>query len=282
MTPSPVIMLCNGASLPVALSSAKPFINLDYRTSVTNFQNVHLGLPDFIRRVNYIPDRILDLLEIAAYIYSGDRLVSRGQKDDVEYHSWARHFHYVIKVRDYDFWNQARIKTLLSEALVFLSGDASYSFTFEAGHSTSRVDLFDKEEFQLQAAPDTQVLLFSGGLDSLTGALERLEASTGYVYLVSHQSQTGVARTQNQLYQALSARFPQRVKHYKFRCSLRQVKAREETQRTRSFLYNSIAFALTNTLRLNEFYIHENGITGINFARRQDGINARASRTTHP
>ena len=41
-------------------------------------QNVHITLPDFVRRIYHLPDRFLDLLEIAAYVFSADRLVSKG------------------------------------------------------------------------------------------------------------------------------------------------------------------------------------------------------------
>ena len=48
------------------------------------------------------------------------------------------------------------------------------------------------------------------------------------------------------------------------------------------FLYTSIAYALSYALNQKEIIVYENGITSINFPKRQDQINARASRTTHP
>ena len=54
---------------------------------------------------------------------------SRGSKDNVEYHSWSRLFHFAIKVRDFDFWNMPDVKEKLKEALVFMSGDRAYHFT---------------------------------------------------------------------------------------------------------------------------------------------------------
>lgn len=276
------LIVCNGAS-PGNLSQGSHDIYLEYRAEKSQKQNVKIRLPDFVRQVNHLPSRILDLLEIAAYIYSGDRLVLRGNKDAVEYHGWARRLHYVFRVRDYGFWSDHRVSQLLSDALTFLTGDESYEFTFEGGHQTGQTSLFDREEFQLKADPDTHVLLFSGGLDSLSGAIEGLTSdNTGPVYLVSHQGQPGTVRTQNQLYKVLSSRFPDRIKHYKFGCNLKGIKAKEETQRSRSFLYCSIAFALSHGIGIDSFYVYENGITGINFPRRQDLINARASRTTHP
>ena len=126
-------------------------------------------------------------------------------------------------------------------------------------------------------------MLFSGGLDSLAGALERLGTTEDRVCLVSHQSlQPRTIRTQQRLVDSLRSIYPDRVFHYRFKCSLRGIRAAEETQRSRSFLYASVAFALAHAYGQRRFYVYENGVTSINFARRGDLANARASRTTHP
>jgi len=48
------------------------------------------------------------------------------------------------------------------------------------------------------------------------------------------------------------------------------------------FLYSAIATAIAATVSVKEITIFENGITSFNFPRRQDLLNARATRTTHP
>jgi len=126
-------------------------------------------------------------------------------------------------------------------------------------------------------------MLFSGGLDSLTGAIERLSISEDVVCLVSHRSgQPSTARTQDGLVDALAQQFPDRVKHYRFRSSLIGKRATSETQRSRTFLYGTIAFALAQALKQDDITFYENGVTSLNFPRRQDLLNSRASRTTHP
>ena len=89
-------------------------------------------------------------------------------------------------------------------------------------------------------------------------------------------------RTQDSLVKALQGKYPGRVHHYRFRTNLRRIRAREETQRTRSFLYGSIAFAIAHTFGRDRVFVYENGVTSLNFTRRDDLLNARASRTTHP
>ena len=280
---SSAIVLCNGADEPKNHILPKRKIHvLDYRDTPDTPANVRIELPNFVRDVYHLPNRILDLLELAAYVYCADRKVSRGAKHLVEYQSWARSFHFVIKVRDYQFWKKPEVAKSLASALTFMTGDREYRFTFHPGHSTPRTSLFDAEQFQLASQDDQDIMLFSGGLDSLAGAIRSLETDDRHICLVSHQSQPGTSKTQTSLYQALKTHYDKRISHYRFACSLRGHRAVEETQRSRSFLYTSIACAIATAYGQDRFTVFENGITSINFPRREDLSHARASRTTHP
>lgn len=275
------IFLCNGATPADGLEWSDCTV-LDYRSTDGEPALVRLGLPDFVRSVNHLPDRYIDLLEMASYIFAADRLTSRGSKKAVEYQSWSRSFRFIVKVRDYEFWCQPSVSKALAAALRFATGDQSYEFTFQPGHATPPTSLFDSEAFSVEFDGELSIMLFSGGIDSLAGAVQRLEETNDHVCLVSHQSQPGTVRTQQGLVSALQDRYPRRVSHYQFRTNLRSIRAREETQRSRPFLFGSIAFALATAFGRDCFFIYENGVTSLNFARRDDLINARASRTTHP
>ena len=163
-----------------------------------------------------------------------------------------------------------------------MAGDREYRFSFQPGHSTPRTGLFDDEQFRMESSQNLDVALFSGGIDSLAGVLNHLETTDEQVCLVSHQSQPGTVRTQGKLVEALKSHYPDRISHYKFECHLKGIRAAEETQRTRAFLYTSIAFAIAQAYGQGGFSVYENGITSINFPRRADLAEARASRTTHP
>jgi hypothetical protein len=126
-------------------------------------------------------------------------------------------------------------------------------------------------------------MLFSGGLDSLAGAIELLNSTEAKkLYLVAHKSNRNVIKTQNGLIKALSEKYNDRIKFYGFACHFTGIPRIEETQRTRMFLFSAIAFAICNVYSKKEFFIFENGITSINLPKQADVINARASRTTHP
>ena len=278
---TPKVFLCNGGTTPIGIDQANCVI-LDYRCSGGKRPNVRLGLPDFVRSVSHLQDRCLDLLEIAAYVFAADRLTSRGSKVAVEYQSWARKLQFVVKVRDYEFWRQSKVIEALRDVLIFATGDQDYRFTFQPGHETPLTSLFDNEAFALEQRNDVSITLFSGGIDSLAGAVQRLKQSRDHVCLVSHLSQPRSTQTQRALASVLQREYRDRVSHYQFKTNLRGVRGREETQRSRPFLYGSIAFALAKAFGRDHFYVYENGVTSLNFARRDDLLNSRASRTTHP
>lgn len=273
------LVLANGATGPPTTTGA---LRLHYIKG-QNHRYLRMGLPRFVQDVYHLPPCLLDLLEIAGYVFAADRLISRGPKDAVEYQAWSRHIDFHIRIRDHGFWSQARVKAALSQALTFMTGDAEYTFRFEPGHSTPPTGLFDRPGFSIDSGgTEIAVALFSGGLDSLSGVLDLLSSTDQKVVLVSHQSRPATVHTQRALVKALEYEYPKRIYHYSFECTLRGVRAREETQRTRSFLYTSIAHAIASAYRQNVFYVYENGVTSINLPRREDLANARASRTTHP
>lgn len=93
------IVLCNSGTLPKKLSRRpnKSILKL-YHAPETPERNVNIQLPDFVGSVYHLPDRIKDLLEIAAYIYAADRKTHRGAINAVEYQKWDRSFHFVFPV----------------------------------------------------------------------------------------------------------------------------------------------------------------------------------------
>lgn len=273
-------VVCNGAKFTRA-NKDETELRLDYRPGLN--PNIRIELPSFVDQLAHVPSRMLDLLEIAAYVYCADRWTNRGAKDSVEYHRWSRQFRFHIKVRDFAFWSQPSTCNKLNAALSFLSGDREFRFEFQVGHNTPPASLFDIAGVSLSDLSNRRIVLFSGGLDSLSGAYEILQSTSDKLCLVSHRSsQPQVGHTQDNLVQALQSRFPKRVDHYKFHCNLTGHRAAEETQRTRMFLYASIAVAIAATGGVNQISIFENGVTSLNFARRQDLLNARSTRTTHP
>jgi len=275
------IIACSGIKLKEYADDVR-YLELNHKQGSAE-QNVNLRLNTFVTKIFKLNNRLKDLLEIAGYVFAADRKTYRGNPDDLEYHSWSRAFDFHINVRDLAFWKRKDVQEMLENALVFMNGDHSYKFNFYKASEDFPTSIFDTEKFEIQCPEKLKVMLFSGGIDSLTGAIELLETTDSEICFVSHQSgQPGTIMTQRTIFEDLKKLYPNRCTHYKFHCSLHGVQAKEETQRTRSFLYCSTAFAIAKTYKQSRIYVYENGITSLNFAETQDLINARSSRTTHP
>jgi 7-cyano-7-deazaguanine synthase in queuosine biosynthesis len=265
-------------------------INLLHKDVGDITPNITIGYAKFVNDADELPARTLDLLQIAAYVFCSDRMANRGNRESIDYKAWARSFEFHIPVLDFSFWNDTRTKKALSDALVFMTGDRSYNFVFHQSDKNpaeiinKQLTLFKGEYQDVAEAENTDVMLFSGGLDSLAGTVQRLnEHCDRSLCLVSHKSNKTVTHTQKALVDALNERYSGRVKPYSFECCNHDgLKSRDETQRTRMFLFSAIAFSLCNCYGKNSFYVYENGITSMNLSKQADVINARASRTTHP
>lgn len=118
-----------------------------------------------------MPDRALDLLEIAALVCGADAAVSRGGANDQKMgENWHRRFIVDMPVRDREFWDEDVTKTL-EEALMFLSGDRFvFRFVDKNEPDAERNRFFRYGDVSAWQA--TRILMFSGGLDSFAGALD--------------------------------------------------------------------------------------------------------------
>lgn len=252
--------------------------------------NVTIGYEGFVFDPHTLPDRVLDLLQISAMVFCADRMTRRGERESVSNGSWARAFEFHISVLDYDFWIQKKVQDILTEALCFMTGDRSFVFDFqkaELGHfeekKNQQLSLFPKETDRITDADAYDVMLFSGGLDSLAGLLEELSDRKQKVIAVSHMSNNVVVHLQRQLIAKLNQDYNSRILPYGFTCHNKKILSSvEETQRTRMFLFSAIAFAICECFDKHRFFVYENGVTSLNFSVQTDVINARASRTTHP
>jgi len=280
----PRLFLCSGAT-----AAQTPKSWHDSQKIVLNAfgrdPNVNIRIEDVVRSfARKISPRLLDLLEIAAYVYSADTAAPRGKRweEDGSVESWARQFRFVIPVGDLAFWKQHTVQNLLREILNFLSND-TYDFKFIKSVAKRQTqDYFDfgtEEDWQF-SHPD-RVIMFSGGLDSLAGATETLSSGQNAV-LVSHRPVGSIDSRQKQLVASLKARFPNHLIHIPICINKSKELAREHTQRTRSFLYSAIGSVVASAVDAGGVRFFENGIVSLNLPVADEVLQARASRTTHP
>jgi hypothetical protein len=182
-------------------SDIKKYYNLSYYDNGIIKPNVEIGLAKFIHDITTLPTNIIDLLEIAAYVYAADRLVFRGEPDSLNNNSWERSFLFHIPVRDYNFWNDRNTKKILSSVLLFMMGDRNIDFKFEKCKSDPRLlkyqsSLFNEEYATLGEADNTEIMLFSGGLDSLAGIIEFINTNPEKnACLVTHNANSSTIKT---------------------------------------------------------------------------------------
>jgi 7-cyano-7-deazaguanine synthase in queuosine biosynthesis len=246
-------------------------------------RNVDLHLHDISRRmVSNIPSALTDLLEIAAYVFAADERSPRGGAAMAALgRDWRRRFRFIIPVRDPNLWSRPDSLVALTDALAFMSED-EFAFEF-LQHETPAplADYLDLGPSRGKQFVSDEVLLFSGGMDSLCGALKELqEHQHKRLLLVSHQSSTKMTTRQKKLATALQKRFPERVLHVPVRAGLAHSASREYTQRTRSFLFAAIAAAVGAGHQ--RVLLYENGVVSFNLPIAGQVVGARASRTTHP
>ena len=232
------LVLCGGLVQP--RGGRASIVNLNLYGAAPN---VRLRITDISRRlVKNVPDVLFDLLEIASYVYSADAVVSRGGKTDAQMGaSWRRKYRFVIPVRQPDLWSSDTVLAALTETLSFVSEDA-YELEFRPLQHPPAIETYfefpDAEETGF--TPD-EVILFSGGLDSLAGAVEQLAEHGKKIALVSHRSASKIVGTQKYLVHQLKSRFgANRLLHVPVWANLDTNLGKEPTHRVRSFLFTAL------------------------------------------
>jgi 7-cyano-7-deazaguanine synthase in queuosine biosynthesis len=230
--------------------------------------------------------RFIDFLEIATYVYCADQVFKRGGLKDVDQFGadWRRHLHFHVPVRDIDFWNSQQTLSALEETLHFLSDDY-YQFSFVYSKNAPELQgylKFSNDDFS--KTPPERVMMFSGGLDSLGGAIQESVIDKRKIMLVNHRS----TKKLNTIHKTLMGKLIERAgdfapDHMHVDIN-KKIKAhnREYTQRTRSFLFLALGSSVANMLELDSLRFYENGVISFNLPFSAQTVGSRSTRTTHP
>lgn len=236
---------------------------------------------DDLRRLGLHPSEIgADLLVLAAHVHAADTRISRGTEAQ---DGWTREIRLVVPVSDPTIWRTS--EHILKRALDFLTGDR-WQIGFRARPRTHKTMVVAPDE-QLGGVPYDGISLFSGGLDSLIGAIDRLSAGHAPLF-VSHAGESAVSSSQEACFEGLR-------RHYKrndldrlrvwmtFPNGLVDGVASETTTRGRSFLFFALAAAAGSGLgRPFKVQVPENGLIALNVPLDPLRLGAPSTRTTHP
>lgn len=229
-----------------------------------------------------VPSAFVDLLEIATYVYCADQAVTRGG-DGVNNlgADWRRRLFFRIPVREPDLWSSKKVRSALLTTLGFLSED-EYDFEF-----TKLTDGPPVQEYLFTGQNDgperiEEVALFSGGLDSLGGAVQEAVVDKRRIALITHQPTRKLVRRYRKLTRELTERSALEPMFVPVTINKSKVLGREYTQRSRSFLYMALGATVAQMLGLARIRFYENGVISFNFPPSAQVVGARATRTTHP
>jgi len=247
--------------------------------------NVYLKIENIYKKLAHeIPSILMDMLEIGSYVYCADQSISRGgptwQKDGEK---WRRNFRFNVAVRNPDLWNQTEVKEILENTLNFLSDD---NFDFNFRKLTKEItyqQYFEFDEGQPWFEADSAIM-FSGGLDSLSGAIQEIVCENKKTLLVSHRPVAKIHSRQTKLlsdFNKLTGKDNNDL-HVPIWINKDSKLTKDTNQRTRSFLFTMLGATVAHMHGLNCLKFYENGIVSINLPIATQVVGARASRSTHP
>ena len=228
------------------------------------------------RRFQPLSESISDVLSLAILTYVADEAVPR---TDI----WARALNIFVPVKKESIL--INLSNTVCNALSYLSGDKYYIDFREIEnpyiHNIRRCTLPEVDS----------VILFSGGADSLIGAVSSLEEHKK-VILVGHHADTFASSSQRELIDKLNLYYPDQIDYRS--CFVRRTKEKTNDRvfplpqkcvkdhRIRSILFLTLALAHTELFKTDRINIFENGIISINAPLDYNRIGALSTRTTHP
>jgi hypothetical protein len=234
-----------------------------------------------LKKIGIFPSEIgIDLLVLAAHVHAADTRISRAEQSQ---DSWTREIRLVVPVSDPDRWNATAPK--LKKSLDFLTGDR-WTINFRA-RPARFATITEEAPPSLITLPFDSISLFSGGLDSLIGAIDLLEDGATPL-LVSHVGESATSDAQGKLFDGLKRHYTQssfkqlRV-HMTFKRGLVAGVGPENSTRGRSFLFFALGvFAGTGLGRRFVLRVPENGLIALNVPLDPLRLGSNSTRTTHP
>ncbi|BBC28844.1 uncharacterized protein SGFS_001350 [Streptomyces graminofaciens] len=211
------------------------------------------------------PAAAADLVRIAASAYLADRSIRRPLT------TFTRTIDLTVHTVAPDPWNAASGQ-LAEELLSWLTGDAWHLHAVPAAPGDHR---------PAPVADADDVMLLSGGLDSLCGAADHLGDTAERIHLSHYDGSTVIRHAQQQTSAWLNDRARQPLRHLSVKlCQTHS--AAESSSRSRSLLFAALASAVAAGASSPQVTVPENGFTSINPPLTAARGGALSTRSTHP
>lgn len=246
-----------------------------------NHNNIKYGIGNALKKLNtiniYPTEDGIDILVLAGLVYLADTRISRKQNSE---DSWTREISIEIPVFNLEKW--VATSNLFNRMLDFLTGD-KWSISYVKRDE----ELAEKPEDEYVIPQFEAVTLFSGGMDSLIGAINHLE-NHKKIALISHAGDTYTKKVQQKLLSQLKEEYidinPQYLDLWMvFEKDLIPGAGSESSTRSRSFLFITFGiFAISGMKNVSILEIPENGLIALNVPLDELRIGSHSTRTTHP
>lgn len=238
--------------------------------------DIHKTVPPLI--IDYLDDHHLaaDLWVISATTFAIDRNLRRPALN--KWHQgqeWHRVISATLPVRNPDWWSQR--STDVEELLDWLTAD-TWRLEFIQGKSIqNESSLLSSEDLNLRG----QTALFSGGLDSVCGIIDDLEASDDPIHAVSVSTNNRMEKLQKDIFIKLQELNPRLRTWLPFKLQVR-LDNRESTARSRGFVFLTSGVLSAIARETNSLRLYENGPGALNLALSRGQVGAQAAKAVHP
>lgn len=226
--------------------------------------------------VGRIPAVATSFLFFSAIVYAIDRSVSR-EKHSID--GWSREFDVVIKIPCFETFDAQKIQ--IAQLLSYLTGDY-WTLSFQEASPIRLIKYKNCDYFDNIA----QVNLFSGGLDSLIGAIDFMsQYPERKLFLASHydSDMPGPRSDQTKLLRQFEMKFNGQYVVFPKRHSVKIVShlSEDTTCRSRSLMFIAIALQIAEYNK-STIVIPENGSVSLNYPLSPSRRSSCSTRTTHP
>lgn len=234
-----------------------------------------------LSRMKVHPSEVgVDALVLAAHVHAADTRISRASESQ---DGWTREIRLIVPVSNPDLWNAA--SATIVRLLNFLTGDI-WTLGFRA-RPRAFSSIARPRSARANSPVFDDVMLFSGGLDSLIGAIDTLELG-GTPLFVSHAGEGATSNAQSTIFSELKNHYSgcsfDRLRVWMtFPNGLVSGSANEDTTRSRSFLFFALGvFAGSGMDEMITLKVPENGLIAVNVPLDPLRLGALSTRTTHP
>jgi len=265
-------VVCIPNPTPLEMEDGIAFALLQ-RPQINGVGNVGVTLFENLRRMGIQPQpRAWDFLALSLSVIAADQGVLRKKSPD----GWTREIYLEVAVTEPTFWQTQ--SSDIEDALRFLTGDI-WRLTFLPG-GVSPPSSSRQMNYSLLNAD--RVCLFSGGVDSLIGAINTI-FDGGQPVLVSQVARGDAVRQRR-----LATSLGREITHLQLSHATKPPGKAESSQRARSVIFLAYGVLAATLLRKYhrgetiELLIPENGFISINVPLTPQRIGSLSTRTTHP